>query len=139
VLVIDVDHFKALNDEHEHLAGAEAVRTVGHLVASRVPPQAVACRYGGDEFVVAIPQCTESRAAAVAEDLGRAVQQAAPVLAGVPLPAATLSISVGLACHSFVLAPASRSDYELGEALFRAADTALYQAKRSGRNRVCRA
>ena len=55
LLVLDLDGLKALNDEHGHLAGAEAVRTVGHIIASHLPPGGFACRYGGDEFVVAIP------------------------------------------------------------------------------------
>ena len=56
LLVLDVDRLKDLNDRYGHLTGAEAVRTVGHLIAQRLPPDAVACRYGGDEFVVAVPQ-----------------------------------------------------------------------------------
>ena len=55
LLVLDVDRLKSLNDRYGHLTGAEAVRTVGHILASRLPRDAVACRYGGDEFVVGIP------------------------------------------------------------------------------------
>jgi diguanylate cyclase (GGDEF)-like protein len=139
LLVLDVDHLKTLNDEYGHLAGAEAVRTVGHIVAARVPPDAVACRYGGDEFVVAVPRCTESRAHSVAEDLRSTVHKAAPTLAGVELPTGTLSVSVGLACRSFVLDAPSGRDDEVGESLFRAADSALYRAKQTGRNHVCEA
>jgi GGDEF domain-containing protein len=47
-VVLDLDHLKALNDAHGHLAGAEAVRCVGEIIAREVPPQAVACRYGGE-------------------------------------------------------------------------------------------
>src|SRR6266542_2391877 len=50
LLVLDVDRLKALNDTYGHLAGAEAVRTVGHIIAASLPPPAVGCRYGGDEF-----------------------------------------------------------------------------------------
>jgi PleD family two-component response regulator len=60
LLLLDLDRLKSLNDTHGHLAGAEAVRTVGHLIAIRVPQDAVACRYGGDEFVIALPQCDEA-------------------------------------------------------------------------------
>ena len=59
LLVLDVDRLKSLNDKHGHLTGAEAVRTVGYVIAERIPGDAVACRYGGDEFVVAIPACPE--------------------------------------------------------------------------------
>ena len=136
LLVLDVDRLKSLNDKHGHLTGAEAVRTVGYVIAERIPDDAVACRYGGDEFVIAIPACSEGRARVVADDLRRAVNATAPVLAGVPFPAATLSISVGLACHPFDRAGPSGSDEDVAEALFRAADAALYLAKESGRNRI---
>jgi len=140
MLVLDVDRLKSINDTYGHLAGAEAVREVGRILARDLPPAAVACRYGGDEFAVAIPATPEPDAYAVADELRRAVQAAAPTLAGRPFPVATLSISVGVACL-----PAddrARSDGEppddgrTGEELFGAADRALYAAKERGRNGV---
>jgi diguanylate cyclase (GGDEF)-like protein len=122
-----------------YLAGAEAVRTVGRLLAEGIPNGAVACRYGGDEFVVALPGCDEARARAIADDLRGAVNGCAPALAGVPFPAGTLSMSVGIACRSFEgrrLSKAPALDDAAGEELFRAADAALYAAKAGGRNRV---
>ena len=139
LLVLDLDRLKSLNDTHGHLAGAEAVRTVGRLIAEGMPVGTVACRYGGDEFVVALPGCDEARARAIADDLRGAVNGSAPVLAGLPFPAGTLSISVGIACRSFAGGPQSRDpalDDMAGEDLFRAADAALYAAKAGGRNRV---
>ena len=138
ILVMDVDRLKSLNDAHGHLAGAEAVRTIGHVIGERVPAHAVACRYGGDEFVVAIPGCTKARGRAIADDLRHAVHAVAPVLAGTPYPAKTLSISVGVACRRFesTESGAFASDADLGEDLFCAADAALYQAKSLGRNHV---
>jgi diguanylate cyclase (GGDEF)-like protein len=138
LLVLDLDWLKSLNDAHGHLAGAEAVRTVGHIIAARLPQDAVACRYGGDEFVIAVPRCAESRARNIADDLRRAVSGSAPVLAGMSFPAGTLSISAGIACRVIerrAEASAAEDDAE-GETLFRAADAALYAAKGSGRNRV---
>jgi len=141
LLVLDVDRLKSLNDKYGHLTGAEAVRTVGHLVGQRCAADAVACRYGGDEFVMAIPRCTSSRALSVADDLRRVVRDTAPVLAGREFPPGTLSISVGASCTQRHSNPPSSgtpsSDVEVGEALFRAADAALYLAKESGRDRVC--
>ena len=137
MLVLDVDRLKSLNDRYGHLTGAEAVRTVGHILAARVPPEAIACRYGGDEFIVAIPRCTTARANVVADDIRRAVNETAPVLAGVPFPATTLSISVGVASRSGERVGSPGSDEETGEALFREADAALYRAKARGRNHVC--
>jgi diguanylate cyclase (GGDEF)-like protein len=136
MLVLDLDRLKALNDRHGHLAGAEAVRMVGHILAARLPRDAVACRYGGDEFAVAVPACTASRANDIADDIRRAVHDTAPVLAGVRFPAGSLSISVGVALRSGGRIGGAPSEDETGETLFRAADTALYRAKAQGRNHV---
>ncbi|MEP7116538.1 MAG: diguanylate cyclase [Acidobacteriota bacterium] len=140
LLVLDLDRLKSLNDQHGHLAGAEAVRTVGRLIAERVPEGAVACRYGGDEFVIALPRGGQLAAQHLADDLCRVVRAAAPTLANRAFPAGTLSISIGLASAAFAADPASGepapSDAEAGESLFRDADAALYQAKAHGRNQV---
>jgi diguanylate cyclase (GGDEF)-like protein len=138
LLVLDLDRLKSLNDVHGHLAGAEAVRTVGRTIGACIPTDAVACRYGGDEFVIALPRPAPA-ALVVADDLRAAVQREAPLLAGVQFPEKTLSISVGVACRSFddaALARTSSTSDEVGEALFRAADAALYVAKTGGRNRA---
>ena len=139
LMVLDVDRLKGLNDEHGHLAGAEAVHTVGRLVAECMPPAAIACRYGGDEFVIALPNYSASTASILAETLRGAVHADAPELAGQPFPQGTLSISIGLVIREFndrLIDMSSHSTDELGEELFRAADEALYIAKRAGRNRV---
>jgi diguanylate cyclase (GGDEF)-like protein len=141
VLVLDLDRLKSLNDQYGHLTGAEAVRTVGRIIGERLPSDAVGCRYGGDEFVIAIPRCTASLAYRVADGLRRAVDASAPELAGRPFAAGTLSISVGGICAVFdgsgPSQAASSSDVEAGETLFRSADAALYRAKGRGRNQVC--
>jgi len=139
LMVLDVDRLKGLNDEHGHLTGAEAVRTVGRLIAECMPLEAVACRYGGDEFVIALPNYTASTASAVANTLRGAVHAEAPELAGQSFPQGTLSISIGLVVREFsdrLIDMSRQSTDELGEALFRSADEALYAAKRAGRNRV---
>jgi diguanylate cyclase (GGDEF)-like protein len=138
LLVLDVDRLKSLNDAHGHLAGAEAVRTVGEVLAARMPAECTACRYGGDEFVIAIPRAGPPEAVRIAEELCQAVHGLAPVLAGVAFSPGALSISVGVACRTFESASVLRdTDIDAtGEALFRAADTALYAAKRGGRNRI---
>ena len=140
MLVLDVDHLKAINDTHGHLAGADAVRTVGQLVGARLPAGAFACRFGGDEFVVALPGLGRQEAQETANTLRQAVYATAPALAGAAFPPGTLSISIGLACLPFadtggMPAPATR-DAEVGEALFRTADQALYVAKCAGRNQI---
>jgi two-component system cell cycle response regulator len=141
LLVLDVDRLKSVNDQYGHLTGAEAVRTVGRIISERLPPDAIGCRYGGDEFVIAIPRATPFLVQRIADDLCRAVHNSAPVLSGRPFTVGTLSISIGGICASVDHGAPSRAvsarDIEAGESLFRAADAALYRAKAKGRNQVC--
>jgi diguanylate cyclase (GGDEF)-like protein len=139
LMVLDVDRLKSINDAHGHLAGAEAVRMVGQVIADTCQRGTAACRYGGDEFVIALPRTDPIEASRAAEGLRQAVHGTAPTLAGIAFPAGTLSISVGLASQTFEPGRAQLtllSDEDVGEALFRAADVALYAAKKDGRNRV---
>ena len=132
MLVLDVDGLKGINDVYGHIAGAEAVREVGYLIAETLNDGAVACRYGGDEFAIVLPE-DEVEAFAAAERLRKAVEAKAPMLAGKPFPSGSLTISIGIAACR----PRPNQQAELvGEKLFRSADDALYQAKRQGRNRV---
>ena len=152
LLVLDLDRLKSLNDAHGHFAGAEAVRAVGHTIAHLRPKGAVACRYGGDEFVLALPEANEQEALRFAETLRRAVELLSPVLAGKQFPAGTLSVSIGISCNDFFSAPPminrralrhrkrttrETDENDLAERLFQMADRALYEAKNSGRNRIC--
>jgi diguanylate cyclase (GGDEF)-like protein len=138
MLVLDVDRLKSLNDAHGHLTGAEAVRHVGHVIASHLPDGAVAGRDGGDEFALALPHCTPDEGRRVAEVLCRTVRESAPLLAGRAFAAGTLSVSIGGACATFGAAvpPPAAPEGNDGEALFGAADRALYRAKGAGRNQV---
>ena len=140
MLALDVDHLKLINDAHGHMAGADAVRTVGQLIASHLPANAVACRYGGDEFAIAIPCCTVAVARQIGETLCRAIYASEPILAGQLMPAATLSISVGISdffvARRFQYLSTDVSDEDAAQALFSDADKALYLAKASGRNRA---
>jgi diguanylate cyclase (GGDEF)-like protein len=133
ILVLDVDRLKSLNDSYGHLAGADAVRTVGQLIAHHIPARAVACRYGGDEFVVAIPDCRMKQAVEIAERLRLSVSKEQPVLATRTFPSGTLSISVGTASR-FIAKDAD--SLAAGEELFQSADHALYRAKEMGRNGI---
>jgi diguanylate cyclase (GGDEF)-like protein len=133
MLVLDVDGLKRINDAHGHLAGAEAVREVGQKIMNTLVESAVACRYGGDEFAILFVASDERSLIAAAERLRKAVENHSPVLAGRRFPPGTLTISVGIASH---LPEAGRDPELVGEELFRAADHALYQAKRDGRNQV---
>jgi len=133
MLVLDVDGLKGINDAHGHLAGGEAVREVGHIIAGAFEGSAVACRYGGDEFAILLPDCDARASLAAAESLRKTVEGQQPVLAGRQFPAGALTVSIGIAIY---LSDGARNPELVGEELFRAADHALYQAKRDGRNRV---
>ncbi len=141
LLVLDVDRLKSLNDTHGHLTGGDAVRAVGHILADHLRDTAIACRFGGDEFVVALPGLGAEEATETAEELRGAVYASSPILGGKRFPGGTLSISIGLASLPGIATASSgtwpEGDLDAGEALFRAADQALYAAKSAGRNRVC--
>ncbi|MGE3508115.1 MAG: GGDEF domain-containing protein [Vicinamibacterales bacterium] len=135
LLVLDMDRLKSINDTHGHMAGAEAVRTLGRMIGQSLPAGAVACRYGGDELVAVLPLVSVIEACDWAERLRGRVQSAAPDLAGTPFPPGTLSVSVGIVSWQSTPDDVS-ADAALAERLFREADAALYAAKRLGRNRV---
>ena len=133
MLVLDVDRLKEINDVHGHLAGAEAVRRVGRIIGHGLDGSAVACRYGGDEFAILLSESDAHASFATAETLRKTVESHEPVLAGRQFPAGALTVSIGIALY---LSDETRDPELVGEELFRAADQALYQAKRDGRNRV---
>jgi diguanylate cyclase (GGDEF)-like protein len=136
--VLDVDRLKSINDTHGHRAGADAVRSVGQIVGEWLPDGAFGCRFGGDEFVIALPGHDAPAASGTAEALRASVHATAPVLAGVSFAPGTLSISVGLACRARFDGPSHGPDVhaEMAESLFHAADQALYVAKTAGRNQI---
>jgi diguanylate cyclase (GGDEF)-like protein len=138
MLVLDVDRLKSLNDTHGHQTGADAVRLVGAVIGQCLPDGAFGCRFGGDEFVVALPGSSADAARDIATAIRTAVSGTAPTLAGVPFPERTLSVSVGVAglTHAASTAGSDSDAVDAGEALFHAADEALYAAKAAGRNRV---
>jgi diguanylate cyclase (GGDEF)-like protein len=120
--VIDVDHFKDVNDAAGHQTGDEVLRQVGTALLANTKGSDLAVRYGGDEFVVLLPDCSAADAVGVAERLRAAVARdvaAAPV---------TVSAGVGEL-------PGNAGDHER---LVAAADAALYTAKHEGRNRSVR-
>jgi diguanylate cyclase (GGDEF)-like protein len=123
LLIIDIDHFKRLNDEFGHLLGDEVLRQVAKIFTQQIRKNDVVCRYGGEEFAILLPETTTERAAAVADKLRRVVADFQ--FPGVPRP---VTISLGVAdCPTHA---ASRDD------LVRAADEAMYAAKQNGRNRI---
>lgn len=123
VLVIDIDHFKSINDALGHQAGDRCLRTIGAIIARNIRGLDRAGRIGGEEFVILMPDTTSDMARAVGERLRTAIASAELSHAsGDPVTA-----SIGIAV-------ASVSDTV--DSLLARADRALYQAKRQGRNRV---
>ncbi|SON56238.1 putative diguanylate cyclase YcdT [Hartmannibacter diazotrophicus] len=124
--VIDLDHFKTINDSHGHQGGDEVLRGFCQLVREHLPADAIFGRLGGEEFGLCLPDCDEQDAQAVLDRLRRRVEDHAfRSHNGAPL-------SVTISCGHSVLLPDQRS---VNETLSQA-DHALYGAKNAGRNRV---
>ena len=134
LLVLDLDRLNALNSRYGHLAGAHAIQSLGWIIAQQSTSESIACRYGGDEFVIAIPECSAEQAHSLAERIWSALAQLSPHLAGHSLPPGTLTTSVGVAT---ILPTEDDDPLIVGEQLFREADKALYQAKDQGKNQIC--
>lgn len=128
VLMLDLDHFKAFNDTHGHVAGDEALRIVGHELDSIMSGfDGIAARYGGEEFVGALCVATREEAEQVAEQVRKTI---ATLLIPIwPAGRSIITTSVGIAV-------APEGEPPPREELIAAADDALYMAKDAGRNRV---
>ena len=122
-VVIDLDHFKALNDRHGHQAGDEVLETFAATLRRSVRTSDFAGRWGGEEFVVLLPDTNSAGALKVAETMRASFD-------GLKIPAVTAHITASLGVATF---PDHAGD---GATLIRAADRALYLAKEAGRNRV---
>jgi diguanylate cyclase (GGDEF)-like protein len=125
VLMIDVDHFKAVNDRHGHEAGDQALTHISRLMAQSLRTQDRLGRFGGEEFVALLPASNLARALAEAEALRLQVRSQPLQLGGLTLP---LTVSIGVAEWAGASEDLSR--------LLARADDALYRAKRLGRDRV---
>jgi diguanylate cyclase (GGDEF)-like protein len=125
LLVFDIDHFKRINDEHGHAAGDEVLRRLGERVAASIRVEDVFCRTGGEEFALVTRDPSLAGAQQFGERLRRLVEADPFIASGRAL---AVTISVGVATWS--------NDHPTPAALLEIADAALYEAKRSGRNRV---
>lgn len=129
LLMLDIDHFKRVNDELGHLVGDDCLTEVAALCAAEVQRSGdLLARYGGEEFSILLPATPEEGAVRVAERVRQAVARS-PVYSGERVAPVSLTISVGVAC---VVPDPNMEPQEL----IRQADEALYAAKESGRNRV---
>ncbi|SFJ36220.1 GGDEF domain-containing protein [Planctomicrobium piriforme] len=130
LLLIDVDHFKRINDNYGHLAGDDVLRTTATLISQamqqqRVTDRPLVARYGGEEFAVLLPDCPTVGARRIAEQLRSEIESTLFHVDGSTLQ---LTISIGVAETTHTTSTAVE--------LIRAADEALYAAKHEGRNRV---
>ena len=128
VVMIDVDNFKRLNDAHGHEAGDYALQRIAAVLRSALRASDLACRYGGEEFTVVMPDVDASGAAQKMHSICAALRESGVTYRGARLP---LTLSAGVA-----EIPAAGGS---PGALLRAADAALYRAKQTGRDRVCEA
>ena len=126
LIMLDVDHFKQFNDTHGHDAGDAVLREVAHVLKRHTRTEDIACRFGGEEFLMLLPGCPMEDAYQKAEAIREAIAQ--------------LRVSVGGAALSRITASLGIATYpqhgEKLDELIRAADAALYKAKAAGRNQI---
>jgi diguanylate cyclase (GGDEF)-like protein len=125
VIMLDIDHFKQVNDMHGHAGGDAALRMTAQLLKTSLRASDLACRYGGEELVMILPDCTKENALVRAQQVCEALRQLSTLEGG-------HSISV---TASFGVATAPEHTSDLSE-LIHKADGAMYAAKRAGRNQV---
>lgn len=125
IVMVDIDHFKRFNDEYGHAAGNVVLAGVAHEVAQLSRKMDMACRYGGEEFVVILPKCEAEGALIFAERVRVSVEKARFQIESGEVLGVTVSVGV-----------ATFEDGDTQQKLFERADQALYRAKRGGRNQV---
>lgn len=126
VFMMDLDHFKNVNDEHDHLIGSFVLHEVGAIIKRVCDPHGVSGRYGGEEFVSFFSGMSKRKARLLAEEMRKALEEHLFVKDNTELH---ITISIGVSCYP--------EDGDNPDALITRADHALYEAKRCGRNRVC--
>jgi two-component system cell cycle response regulator len=124
-LMLDIDHFKKINDVHGHLAGDYVLKEVARIIQQRIRRDEVVARYGGEEFAIILPETTLEGAFALADGLREKIEQSRFVFQSETI---RVTISIGGA----LLQESERTSQDL----IKRADEKLYEAKRAGRNRV---
>lgn len=124
VMELDLDHFKAVNDLYGHAAGDQTLRLFANLIRDRLRHSDFACRFGGEEFMVALPEASAAEARMVADRIRRDLEASSIEYDGAHF---RITVSVGLAEHEAGESP---------DVLIKRTDEALYRAKQRGRNRV---
>jgi diguanylate cyclase len=126
LMVVDVDHFKNVNDLHGHQAGDRILRAIAHILDEQKRASDFLARYGGEEFVVLLPETSADRAMTLAEKTRQKIQNAR---FRYNKSAIRVTVSIGVGDYA--------ETKEGWDALFARVDHALYEAKRKGRNQVC--
>jgi diguanylate cyclase (GGDEF)-like protein len=126
IIMLDVDHFKQFNDKFGHDAGDTVLKEVGKFLQQHTRQSDIACRYGGEEFILILPEASRDALKERAENLRAGVK--ALNVRHCQQVLGKITISLGIACFP--------DQGMTGEALIKAADTALYRAKAEGRDRV---
>lgn len=129
LMMVDIDHFKDVNDQYGHPAGDRVLCSVVNVLRQRVRAQDLVGRYGGEEFMVLLPDTGLMGAEQLARELCKAVEESRCPVDGVPGPGIAVTVSIGV----FGGRLESGDSWDM---LIAAADRALYQAKNNGRNRV---
>lgn len=126
VVMIDIDNFKQFNDRHGHDAGDFVLSALARAIARNIRPSDLACRYGGEEFAVVLPEASVEIACQRAEEMRQAIRNTNLMHLGQTLAAPSASFGIAMYPGDGVNAPD----------LLKAADRALYRAKHEGRDRV---
>ncbi|MCG6156967.1 GGDEF domain-containing protein [Rubinisphaera margarita] len=130
LIMLDIDHFKSINDTYGHLVGDQVLRVVAQRIRDVVESHVTFARYGGEEFVLLVPEVNATDAAVIAERCRRAIATTEIEGSGHLIP---VSISLGVADLQSLSPDTLQPDTDL----ISYADAKLYQAKHEGRNRVC--
>jgi diguanylate cyclase (GGDEF)-like protein len=126
-LMIDIDDFKSYNDRNGHQAGDDALKITAHSLKAALRSADIACRYGGEEFCVLLPQTSLSEAGVIAERMRQRVTET-DYPYGKSQPRGTVSISIGISTFG--------KHIDTSQSVIAAADRALYNAKHLGKNRI---
>jgi len=127
IILLDLDHFKKINDTYGHLAGDEVLKNASQLIQSAIRPYDRVGRYGGEEFIIILPDADIEESTIVAERIRKSINNAT-----ITTSEGDLNVTVSLGVTAI------NKDYDKDnlDCIIKTADTALYTAKNSGRNRV---
>ncbi len=127
LILADIDHFKQINDTHGHLIGDNVLKILSRLLQKQIKGKDIAARFGGEEFIIILPQTPLKGAFAVAEQIRKTLEEIRWTTRGSGKAIGTITISLGVAQYK---------EDETIESLIARSDNALYSAKKAGRNRT---